>query len=175
MFLWHTGSQERARSCVEHALDTAPGDAACTSLLGWILVHSTSGDLVEPEAEDVGHASSLFEETLQKRPKHVEVWLSCFKLCSVSSPTGCIMTFYNVSVFSFYVNQVSCLVYHTIGKCFVSFFFPNTHQCLHAQLFLTSVSAWVSAAIIRTAELRNCMGTVRRYPSSCPHSTTQHI
>ena len=85
MFLWHTGSQERARSCAEHALDTAPGDPACASLLGWILVHSTSGDLDERDAEDVEHASSLFEQALQKKPKHIEVELSCFKLSSIAN------------------------------------------------------------------------------------------
>lgn len=85
MFLWHTGSQERARAAVEHALDTAPGDAACTSLLGWILLHPAADGHVEPDLDDLDHASSLFEQTLQKIPKHVEVWvLGC--LTKMASP-----------------------------------------------------------------------------------------
>lgn len=73
MFLWHTGSQERARACIEHAFDDAPGDAAGMSLLGWILVHATAGNCIEPEAADIDHASSLFIDVLQTSPKHVEV------------------------------------------------------------------------------------------------------
>ena len=70
-FLWHTGSQERARACIEHALDDAPGDAASMSLLGWILIHATAGNYVEPEAADIEHASSLFTDVLQASPKRV--------------------------------------------------------------------------------------------------------
>lgn len=76
MFLWHTGSQERARACIESALDTTPGDIACTSLLGWILIHPTAEETVQPDEEDVEHAARLFEQTLHKSPKHVEVCTS---------------------------------------------------------------------------------------------------
>lgn len=75
MFLWHTGSQERARACVERALAQAPEDVASTSLLGWILVHnplaSTDSSSIEPE--DLEQAGSLFEQVLSKQPRHTEV------------------------------------------------------------------------------------------------------
>lgn len=73
MFLWHTGSRERAQASIEHALNTAPGDTACTCLLGWILIHHTAEESFQPDEEDVGHASKLFEQVLQKTPKHTEV------------------------------------------------------------------------------------------------------
>ncbi len=74
-FLWHTGSQERARACAERALENAPGDAASLSLLGWILIHhphaGTEPSSIEPE--DLEQAAGLFEQVLLKQSRHTEV------------------------------------------------------------------------------------------------------
>lgn len=80
MFLWHTGSQERARACAERALEQAAGDFATLSLLGWILScphHEAAAHSVEPE--DLDQASSLFEQALSRQTRHTEVSLMlCF-------------------------------------------------------------------------------------------------
>ncbi|KAA6420554.1 MAG: tetratricopeptide repeat 21B [Trebouxia sp. A1-2] len=77
MFLWHTGSQERARACAERALEQAPGDAASLSLLGWILIHhphaNTESSSIEPE--DLEQAAGLLEQVLLKQPRHTEALL----------------------------------------------------------------------------------------------------
>lgn len=74
MFLWHTGSQERARACAERGLEQAPGDTASLSLLGWILAHPhNNADLSSIEPEDLEQALSLFEQALTKQPRHTEV------------------------------------------------------------------------------------------------------
>ncbi|DBB04932.1 TPA: hypothetical protein ACH3X3_010212 [Trebouxia sp. C0006] len=77
MFLWHTGSQERARACAARALEQAPGNAASLSLLGWILVHhphpGTESSSIEPE--DLEQAAGLFEQVLLKQPRHTEALL----------------------------------------------------------------------------------------------------
>ena len=84
MFLWHNGSQEKARACAERALEQAPGDIQGLSLLGWILIHPhkcAHASHIDPE--DLGHALSLFEQVLTAQSKHTEVkglmtfvWLS---------------------------------------------------------------------------------------------------
>ena len=89
MFLWHTGSQERARACAERALEQAPGDAASLSLLGWILIHQphagTDSSSIEPE--DLEQAAGLFEQVLLKQPRHAEVTCcSCMVQCCRVSP-----------------------------------------------------------------------------------------
>ena len=74
MFLWHTGSQEKARACAERALEQTPGDIQGLSLLGWILIHPHKGAHASHiDSEDSGHALSLFEQVLTAQPKHVEV------------------------------------------------------------------------------------------------------
>lgn len=92
MFLWHTGSQERARACAERALEQAPGDAASLSLLGWILIHhphaNTESSSIEPE--DLEQAAGLLEQVLLKQPRHTEVSCCCcscmVQSCRVSPP-----------------------------------------------------------------------------------------
>jgi len=92
MFLWHSGSQERARACAERALEQAPGDVASLSLLGWILIHhphaGTDSSSIEPE--DLEQAAGLFEQVLLKQPRHTEVTCCCcscmVQRCRVSPP-----------------------------------------------------------------------------------------
>lgn len=94
MFLWHTGSQERARACAERALEQAPGDAASLSLLTWILIHhphaGTDSSSIEPE--DLEQAAGLFEQVLLKQPRHTEVTNCCCscatKCCRVGPPAS---------------------------------------------------------------------------------------
>ena len=74
MFLWHTGSQEKARACAERALEQAPGDIFGLALLGWILMHPDNGaDSSSIEPDDLDHALSLFDQVLSRQPKHTEV------------------------------------------------------------------------------------------------------
>ena len=92
MFLWHTGSLERARACAERALEQAPGDAASLSLLGWILIHHphAGADPGSIEPEDLEQAAGLFEQVWLKQPRHTEVTCcccSCMTQCCRVSPT----------------------------------------------------------------------------------------
>lgn len=83
-FLWHTGSQERARACAERVLKQAPNDVASLALLGWILTrshHEADTHAVEPE--DLDQAISLFEEALSMQPRHTEVALTIKPSCDV--------------------------------------------------------------------------------------------
>ena len=76
-FLWHTGSQERARACAERVVKQTPNDVASLALLGWILTQShyeAHFHTVEPE--DLDQAMSLFKEALSMQPRHTEVTLT---------------------------------------------------------------------------------------------------
>ena len=81
-FLWHTGSQERARACAERVLKQAPNDVASLALLGWILTRSHhEADIHAVEPEDLDQAMSLFEEALSMQPRHTEVALTIKPSC----------------------------------------------------------------------------------------------
>lgn len=84
-FLWHTGSQERARACAERVLQQAPNDVASLALLGWILTrshHEADAHTVEPE--DFHQAVSLFQQALSMQPRHTEVALGIKRLCTLN-------------------------------------------------------------------------------------------
>ena len=84
-FLWHTGSQERARACAERVLQQAPNDVASLALLGWILARPHSEvDAHSVEPEDLDQAMGLFEQALSMQPRHTEVALGIEFLCTLN-------------------------------------------------------------------------------------------